>query len=132
MLVHCHKKFRPDEIQYLIDNSMFTHRRIETGTCPECEKLIVRLYERRIIDNKVFDSTYTEQRAKRVLKENANDIEYTSLDYPKQNSALYGFRYGQNNERKNKSTGETTITQKAVDFYGNKEVVKSFKFNTEN
>ena len=34
-----------------------------------------------------------------------------------------GFRYGENTERINKKTGESTIIQKAVDFYGNKERV---------
>ena len=52
-----------------------------------------------------------------------NEVDFSSLDIPKQNKVLYGFRYGENTERINKKTGESTIIQKAVDFYGNKERV---------
>ena len=120
-------RFQPDEIQFLRDNSMFTHRKLEIATCPKCQKLLARFIEKRITDGKLFDTTYKEQNAKRVIKECSDDIEYTSLDFAKPNKTLHGFRYGENFERINKNTGEVTITQKAVDFYGNKEEVKKFK-----
>lgn len=128
LLVHCNTKFRPEEIQFLKDNDMFTHRRLEIGVCPRCEKLLARFIEKRILDDKIFDTTYKNERAERVIKELKDDILYTNLDTLKQDG-LYGYRYGINTERTNKTTGETTVTQKACDFYGNKEVVKKFKTN---
>lgn len=126
VLVHCNTKFRPDEIQFLIDNDMFTHRRLEIGVCPICEKLLARFVEKRILDDKIFDTTYKKEKAEKVIRELKDEILYTNLDAPKQ-QGLHGFRYGVNTERTNKTTGETTITQKACDFYGNKEIVKKFK-----
>ena len=119
-------KFRPEEIQFLYNNEMFSHRRLEIGCCPKCDKLLARLVETRIVDGKVFDTTYKNVNAERVIRELKNDIQYTSLDLPK-HDGLYGFRYGENSERVNKKTGERTITQKACDFYGSKEVIKKFK-----
>lgn len=127
LIVHCNMKFQPDEIRYLYDNTMFTHRKIEIGTCPKCSKQLVRLVEKRIVDGKVFDTTYKEKLAERTLKEYEDDIMYSTLDQAKQKKVLHGFRYGENYERTNKSTGEVTMTQKAVDFFGNKETVKKFK-----
>lgn len=118
-------RFRPEEIQFLYDNEMFTHRKLEIGCCPKCDKLLARLTEKRIVDGKIFDTTYKNIRAQEVIRELKEDIQYTSLDAPKQNG-LFGFRYGENKERINKKTGEVTITQKACDFYGSKEVIKTF------
>ena len=124
MLVHCNMKIRPDEIWFLFPNSDFINRRLEIATCPKCEHLIVRLVEHRITDGKVFDDTLSRKKAIRLMNELRNSIDYTSLDSPKQPKTLYGFRYGENKERFNKRTGVTTVIQKAVDFYGNKEKVK--------
>lgn len=125
MLVHCNMRFRPEEIKFLVDSELFTHRKIEIGTCPVCGKLLARLVEKRITDNKLFDDTYSKGKAEKLLKTYANQVEYSSLSFPKPNKTLHGFRYGENYERTNKKTGETVIVQKACDFYGNKEVVKS-------
>lgn len=118
-------KFRPEEIQFLYNNEMFSHRRLEIGCCPKCDKLLARLVETRIVDGKVFDTTYKNVNAERIIRDLKNDIQYTSLDLPK-HDGLYGFRYGENSERVNKKTGERTVTQKACDFYGSKEVIKKF------
>lgn len=120
--------FRPEEIQFLFSNDFFTHRRIEIGHCPKCEKLLARLVEKRVTDGQWFDSVYSKQKAEKLIKAHENQIEYTSLSYPKPNKTLHGFRYGENFERVNKKTGTTQVVQKACDFYGNKEVVKKYFF----
>lgn len=117
-------RFRPKEIKFLINNDYFTHRRIEVGNCPKCEKLIARLVEKRVTDGQWFDTTYTKGKAEKLLKDYATDVDYTSLSFPKPNKTLYGFRYGENYEKVNKTTGEVTVIQKACDFFGNKEEVK--------
>lgn len=118
-------RFRPEEIQFLYNNEMFSHRRLEIGCCPKCDKLLARLVETRIVDGKVFDVTYKKSKAENIIRELKDQIQYTSLDAPK-HDGLFGFRYGENTERINKKTGERTVTQKACDFYGSKEVVKKF------
>ena len=84
-------KFRPEEIQFLYNNEMFSHRRLEIGCCPKCDKLLARLVETRIVDGKVFDTTYKNVNAERIIRDLKNDIQYTSLDLPK-HDGLYGFR----------------------------------------
>lgn len=124
MLVHCNTKFRPEEIQFLRNNEHFSHRKLEIGTCPRCEHLLAKLTEKRIADGQWFETFQSRRKAKRLIKSCADDIEYTSLDVPKQTKCLYGFRYGENRERTNKD-GTKTITQVACDFYGNKEILNS-------
>lgn len=116
-------KVRADEIWFLFSNSEFTNRRLEITICPKCDKLLARLVETRIQDNKRFDNQFSCRKAKRLIESCRNEVDYSSLDIPKQPKVLYGFRYGENKERINKKTGETTIIQNAVDFYGNKERV---------
>lgn len=123
-------RFRPDEIQFLVNNELFTHRKIEIGTCPVCGKLLARLVEKRVTDGKWFDDTYSKGKAEKVLSMHADQIEYSSLNFPKPNKTLHGFRYGENYERVNKKTGTTVFIQKACDFYGNKEIVKQLIDNT--
>ena len=123
MLVHCNMKIRADEIWFLFSNSEYTNRRLEIAICPKCDKLLARLVETRIQDNKRFDNQFSCRKAKRLIESCRNEIDFSSLDIPKQPKVLYGFRYGENKERINKKTGEVTIIQNAVDFYGNKERV---------
>lgn len=123
MLVHCNTKFRPDEIQFLYDDEIFTNRKLEIGVCPHCEKLIAKLTEHRKVDNMYCEMVQSKSKAERLIKECSNDIWYSSLDANKPNKVLYGFRYGENTETINKKTGEKIITQKACDWFGNKEKV---------
>ena len=126
MLIHCNSKFRPKETLFLSDNMLFTNRKIETGVCPICEKLLVRLVEKRILDDEIFDNTYTGFKAEKVLKKYEDEILYTSLNCIKQ-KGLFGYRYGINTQRTDKNSGDITVIQKACDFFGNKEIVKKFK-----
>lgn len=123
MIIHCGNKIRADEIWFLFKNNEFTNRRLEMAICPMCDNQIARLVETRITDGKVFDTVCSKRKAKRLINEHKNEVDFSSLDLPKQRKVLYGFRYGENTERVNKKTGEVTIIQKACDFYGNKERV---------
>lgn len=127
MFVHCNMKFRADEILFLRNNESFTDRRLKIATCPVCNHTLARLIETRIADNKKFDTLYTRRKADKVIQEVQDEIEYSSLDNIPVKGSLFGFRYGENKERVNKKTGEVTYTQKACDFYGNKEIVKTLK-----
>ena len=124
MFIHCNKRTRTDEVLFLRDSEEFTDRRLETAECPVCGHMLARLIETRIADNKVFDVLYTRWKADKVIKDIQGEIEYSSLDSVPVRGSLYGFRYGQNIERRNKKNNEVTIIQKACDFHGNKEVVK--------
>ena len=84
------------------------------------------LIERRKVDDQLF-TKYVKQRDVNKLREQyRNEIEYKSTDLLTPKGAPYGWRYGVNKELTNKKTGNTTYTQEACDFYGNKEVVKKF------
>lgn len=127
MLIHCNMRVRPEEIQFLFSNEDFTHRKLEITHCPKCDKLLAKLVEKRIIDGKMFETQVQQGKAHRLINSCKNDIEYTSLDCPKGNKTLFGFRYGENKEKINKKTKEVTLVQKSCDFFGNKEIVKKFK-----
>lgn len=123
MLVHCNMKVRPDIIQFLCDDDMFMERKLEIGTCPKCLKLLAKITERRKTDSRYFEGAYSEEQAKRLIKDCSGDILYTSNDL-KQDKVLCGWVYGENRESTDKRTGERVITQKACDFYGTKQVIK--------
>lgn len=123
MLVHCNSKHRADEILFLFSNNEYINRRLEILICPICDKQLARLVQTRIEDNKKIDTLLSGKKAKRLIESCRNEVDFSSLDTPKQKKVLYGFRYGENRERVNKKTGESTVVQMAVDFYGNKEKV---------
>lgn len=125
MIVHCNRTFRPDEILFLYDTLDYSHRRIEAGVCPECNHFVARLVQTRIYDGYVVDETVSRRKANRLIAENEKDVQYSSLDLIDKHKTLYGFRYGENKEVRNRKTGETRVIQRACDFYGNKEIVKS-------
>ena len=125
-------KCRPEEIQFLYSNTIFTHRKLEIGHCPKCGKLLARLVEKRVTDGKIFETTYSKSKAQRLINECKDEIEYSSLDVPKTRKVLHGFRYGENREKINPKTGEKTIIQMACDFYGSKEKVKAIRINAIN
>lgn len=129
MFVHCNLKFRADEIKFLYDKDNFIKRKLKIGRCPVCDKLVARLIETRIQDNQVFDTVYTKGKAEKIINQLSDEVAYSSLDNIPANKTLYGFRYGENREVKNKKTGEITLVQKACDFNGNKELVKKISLN---
>ena len=79
----------------------------------------------RIFDGYVVDETVSRRKANRLISEHERDVQYSSLDVMNKNKTLYGFRYGENKEVRDRATGETKVVQKACDFYGNKEIIKT-------
>ena len=114
---------RPNEILFLRSNSDFTDRKLEIGVCPKCGKDMCRLVETRLADSKRFDQQFNKAKARQVIAQCLEEVEYSSLDIMPTKGSLYGFRYGETKEKVNKKTGEVTVTEKACDFYGNKEVI---------
>ena len=125
MIVHCNRSFRPEEILFLYDTQEYSHRRIEAGVCPGCNHFIARLVQTRIFDGYIIDETVSRRKANRLISEHEKDVQYSSLDLVNNNKTLYGFRYGENKEVRDRKTGEIHVIQKSCDFYGNKEVVKT-------
>lgn len=131
MFIHCNARIRTRETLFLKDNDKFENRMLKLAVCPICGHRLARLIETRITDGQKFDRLFTRHKADKILRECKEDIEYSSLDNPPLKGGLYGFRYGENKEKYDKRTKETVITQKACDFWGNKETVKSFKAGQE-
>lgn len=127
MLVHCNSKFHSFVVWFLYPSASFYNRSIEFGICPHCEKEIACLVEYRKADD--YKSVkYVKQGGVNKLREQyKNEIEYKSTDLITPKGAPYGWRYGLNQEKVNKKTGEVTLKQEACDFYGNKELVQMTK-----
>ena len=124
MLEHCNRTFRAEEIWFLRSNNNFTNRKLEIGKCPDCNKQIVLLAEKRLIDSKNFKTILSGKKANKIINECRNEIEYTSLDILNVKGQPFGFKYGENKEVRDKRTGKVTKIEKACDFYGNKEVIR--------
>lgn len=125
MLEHCNRLFRASEIWFLHSNKSFTNRKLEIGYCPECYNQICRLTEKRITDGQYFHTLFTRSKAQKIMNECKDDIEYTSLDIISIKGAPFGFKYGENKELVNKKTGVRVKIEKACDFYGNKEIIRT-------
>jgi len=118
---HC-CKFKADDIYYLKDTDLYSSRSLSIGFCPICGKPVAELVEWR------FDGTFNRQslsgvNANNLVMATKDDIVYSmrELNYKKLKSKPFGWKYGINKETKNK-----IIKQYACDFYGNKELIKSF------
>lgn len=122
MLVHCNMKIRPEVVWFLHPDKDFTNRRLEITHCPNCRKLVVAYKRERTTNGNILVDTYSKGKAEKLLETLKPEREYTSFDLVKQ-KGLYGFRYGETKEVKRGD--KTVLVQKSVDFYGNKEVVKS-------
>lgn len=112
--------------QFLINNGDYIRRKLEIGFCPVCYHQVAKLTQTKIQTNETHELFYTKRKAEKIIKECSNQINYTSNDAPK-DRGVFGFRFGENKEKKNRD-GSITITQKACDFYGNKELVKQETF----
>lgn len=118
---HC-CQFKADDIYYLYDTDLFSSRMLSVGFCPICKKPVAELIEWR------FDGILNKQsvagiNAQNMMMELKDEIFYSvrELNYRKLKSKPYGWKYGVNKYGKNNK-----IRQYAYDFYGNKELIKSF------
>lgn len=115
-------KVRPTVIWFLYPNQEYTNRKLEIAHCPKCDKLIVRYVRENIATGNINSEQFSKMKAEKLMDELRPEKEYSSFDLFK-NKGLYGFRYGEN--KIITKGGKTTLVQKSVDFYGNKEIVKS-------
>ena len=121
---HC-CQFNPDDVYYLRDNDLFSSRKLSIGFCPICSKPVAELSEWRFdgVMNKVSVSGV---RANDLMLGLRDEIVYSlrEYNYSKFKSKPFGWVYGVN---KSVKSGRRELTkQYACDFYGNKELVKSF------
>lgn len=125
MFNHCSLDFKPYEIWYLYDIKGFIDRQLKLGKCPDCKKDVVELIETRISDNKVFAQSWDGKPAIKVAEQNKCRVNYSSLDRKVKKckvSMPKTLRYGVN---KSVKVGKMLkFRQRAVDFYGNTELLK--------
>lgn len=121
---HC-CQFNPDDVYYLRDNDLFSSRKLSIGFCPICSKPVAELTEWRF-DGVMNKTSVSGVRANDLMLGLRDEIVYSlrEYNYSKFKSKPFGWVYGVN---KSVKTGRRELTkQYACDFYGNKELVKSF------
>ena len=121
---HC-CQFNPDDVYYLRDNDLFSSRKLSIGFCPICSKPVAELSEWRF-DGVMNKTSVSGVRANDLMLGLREEIVYSLREYnhSKFKSKPFGWVYGVNKSVKN---GRRELTkQYACDFYGNKELVKSF------
>lgn len=121
---HC-CQFNPDDVYYLRDNDLFSSRKLSIGFCPICSKPVAELSEWRF-DGVMNKTSVSGVRANDLMLGLRDEIVYSlrEYNYSKFKSKPFGWVYGVN---KSVKTGRRELTkQYACDFYGNKELVKSF------
>ena len=121
---HC-CQFNPDDVYYLRDNDLFSSRKLSIGFCPICSKPVAELSEWRF-DGVMNKTSVSGVRANDLMLGLREEIVYSlrEYNYSKFKSKPFGWVYGVN---KSVKTGRRELTkQYACDFYGNKELVKSF------
>ena len=121
---HC-CQFKPDDIYYLKDSDLFSTRKLSIGFCPICGKPVAELTQWRF-DGEFFRSSASGIKADDLVSKNCDDIVYSmkECNYAKFKSKPFGWKYGINKSVSNK--GKEVVRQYACDFYGNKELIKSF------
>ena len=121
---HC-CQFTPEDVYYLRDNDLFSSRKLSIGFCPVCSKPVAELVEWRFdgVMNKVSVSGVS---ANDLMLSLRDEIVYSlrEYNYSKFKSKPFGWVYGIN--KSVKSGRREVVKQYACDFYGNKELVKSF------
>ena len=121
---HC-CQFKPDEIYYLKENDLFNSRKLSVGFCPICLKPVAELTGWRFdgIPEKITKSGIEANDLMISLKD---EIVYSmkECNYKRFKSKPFGWKYGLNKNVKSK--GKDVVKQFACDFYGNKELVKSY------
>ncbi len=121
---HC-CRFKPDDIYYLYDNDLFSSRKLSIGFCPICHKPVAELIEFRF-DGIVNKESVSGVAANDLMLSLSDQIYYSmrECNYSKVRSKPYGWKFGLNKVVKSKD--KEYVKQYACDFYGNKELVKSF------
>ncbi len=122
---HC-CEFKPDDIYYLRDNDIFSSRKLAIGFCPICSKPVAELSQWRF-DGKYDRFAASGVRANDLVLKYKDEIVYSlkECNYTRFKTKPFGWKFGIN---KSSKTGNKEVTrQYACDFYGNKELIKSFQ-----
>lgn len=121
---HC-CEFDALDIWYLKDDDTFTNKTLFIGVCPICKKHVAHLSQRNIKTNSLMIIKKVGEVSVQFAKELIKEIVYTrsSINKMKFKSKPYGWKYGVNKQKTNKS-GEVVVKQYSADFYGNKELVR--------
>ncbi len=121
---HC-CQFRPDDIYYLQDNDNYSSRKLSIGFCPICGKPVAELIQWRF-DGKFDRDCFSGIKANDLMLKHKNEIVYSikELNYSRFKSRPFGWKYGIN--KNVKSGRKDLVKQYAADFYGNKELIKSY------
>ncbi len=121
---HC-CQFRPDDIYYLQDNDNYSSRKLSIGFCPICGKPVAELIQWRF-DGKFDRDSYAGIKANDLMLKHKNEIVYSmkEFNYSRFKSRPFGWKYGIN--KNVKSGRKDLVKQYAADFYGNKELIKSY------
>ena len=121
---HC-CQFRPDDIYYLQDNDNYSSRKLSIGFCPICGKPVAELIQWRF-DGKFDRDCFSGIKANDLMLKHKNEIVYSikELNYSRFKSKPFGWKYGIN--KNVKSSRKDLVKQYAADFYGNKELIKSY------
>ena len=120
-MYHC-ITFGADEVYILKETEIYSKRVLSVGFCAKCNKPVAELVEYNFAGgvNKVTVSGINAQNLMLALKDDIVSTAKKSHSY-KRSSKPFGWRYGINKESKN-----GVISQYACDFYGNKELIKTF------
>ena len=121
---HC-CQFNPDNVYYLRDNNLYSSRKMSIGFCPICNKPICEISEWRF-DGKFNKISVSGFKANELMLKHKDEIVYSlrEINYQKTKAKPFGWVYGVNKIVK-KRKGEQ-VQQFAVDFYGNKELIKTY------
>lgn len=121
---HC-CQFRPDDIYYLQDNDNYSSRKLSIGFCPICGKPVAEIIQWRF-DGKLDRDCFSGIKANDLMLKHKNEIVYSikELNYSRFKSRPFGWKYGIN--KNVKSGRKDLVKQYAADFYGNKELIKSY------
>ena len=121
---HC-CQFRPDDIYYLQDNDNYSSRKLSIGFCPICGKPVAELVQWRF-DGKFDRDCLAGIKANDLMLKHKNEIVYSmkEFNYSRFKSKPFGWKYGIN--KNVKSSRKDLVKQYAADFYGNKELIKSY------
>lgn len=119
-MYHC-ISFSADEIYYLKETEIYTKRILSIGFCPICSKPVAELIEYNFAGG-MNKTTTAGLNAHTMMLSLKNEIlSAKQKNKTKKSRKPFGWIYGVNKELR---SGK--IKQYAHDFYGNKELIKSF------
>lgn len=129
MFNHCGQKIKEQESWFLTNTDKCKDRILHIGICPNCLKTLSLLIETDRITNHTYRILKTGKKAEKDIELCKLDKLYTAHDIKVKKGKPCGWVYGENIEIHNSSGEVIEIRQRACDYYGQKELVKSIKFS---